>query len=62
MTIIIGFFVRKVAKVYLFHGEQSAAAYHYWHRNNHTLNHLKERINTYNEEGFSYNIKQFDLK
>ena len=30
--------------------------------NNHTLNHLKERINTYNEEGFSYNIKQFDLK
>ena len=38
VTIIIGFFVRKVAKVYLFHGEQSAAAYHYWHRNNHTLN------------------------
>jgi len=30
--------------------------------NNHTLNHLKERINIYNEEGFSYNIKQFDLK
>ena len=30
--------------------------------NNYTLNHLKERINTYNEEGFSYNIKQFDLK
>ena len=29
---------------------------------NYTLNHLKERINTYNEEGFSYNIKQFDLK
>lgn len=30
--------------------------------NNYTLNHLKERINIYNEEGFSYNIKQFDLK
>ena len=29
---------------------------------NYTLNHLKERINIYNEEGFSYNIKQFDLK
>ena len=29
---------------------------------NYTLNHLKERINIYNEENFPYNIKQFDLK
>ena len=29
---------------------------------NHTLNHLKERINIYNEESFSYELKQFDLK
>tara|TARA_B110000444_G_scaffold183712_1_gene172695 strand:+ start:49 stop:570 length:522 start_codon:yes stop_codon:yes gene_type:complete len=29
---------------------------------NHTLNHLKERINIYNEENFSYEIRQFDLK
>ena len=29
--------------------------------NNHTLNHLKERINIYNEEGFKYEIKQFNL-
>jgi superfamily II DNA or RNA helicase len=29
---------------------------------NHTLNHLKERINIYNEENFSYELKQFDLK
>ena len=29
---------------------------------NYTLNHLKERINIYNEENFSYNIQQFDLK
>ena len=29
---------------------------------NYTLNHLKERINIYNEENFTYNIKQFDLK
>lgn len=29
---------------------------------NYTLNHLKERINTYNEESFPYEIKQFDLK
>ena len=30
--------------------------------NNHTLNHLKERINIYNEESFPYTIQQFDLK
>jgi superfamily II DNA or RNA helicase len=30
--------------------------------NNHTLNHLKERINIYNEENFTYEIRQFDLK
>jgi superfamily II DNA or RNA helicase len=30
--------------------------------NNYTLKHLKERINIYNEEGFSYEIKQFNLK
>jgi superfamily II DNA or RNA helicase len=30
--------------------------------NNHTLNHLKERINIYNEESFPYEIQQFDLK
>ena len=29
---------------------------------NYTLNHLKERINIYNEENFPYNIQQFDLK
>ena len=29
---------------------------------NHTLNHLKERINIYNEENFNYEIRQFDLK
>ena len=29
---------------------------------NHTLNHLKERINIYNEESFPYIIQQFDLK
>ena len=29
---------------------------------NYTLNHLKERINIYNEENFPYNIKQFELK
>ena len=29
--------------------------------NNYTLNHLKERINIYNEEGFKYEIKQFNL-
>ena len=29
--------------------------------NNFTLNHLKERINIYNEEGFRYEIKQFNL-
>ena len=29
--------------------------------NNYTLNHLKERINIYNEEGFVYEIKQFNL-
>jgi|TARA_S200000501_G_scaffold85582_2_gene78317 superfamily II DNA or RNA helicase len=29
---------------------------------NHTLNHLKERINIYNEESFPYTIQQFDLK
>ena len=29
---------------------------------NHTLNHLKERINIYNEENFSYEIRMFDLK
>ncbi len=29
---------------------------------NYTLNHLKERINIYNEENFPYNIRQFDLK
>ena len=29
---------------------------------NYTLNHFKERINIYNEEQFSYNIQQFDLK
>ena len=28
---------------------------------NYTLNHLKDRINIYNEESFSYEIKQFDL-
>ena len=28
---------------------------------NYTLNHLKERINTYNEENFPYEIKQFNL-
>jgi superfamily II DNA or RNA helicase len=28
---------------------------------NFTLGHLKERINIYNEENFSYEIKQFDL-
>ena len=28
---------------------------------NYTLNHLKDRINIYNEENFSYEIKQFDL-
>ena len=30
--------------------------------NNYTLSHLKERINIYNEEGFPYDIKQFNLK
>ena len=30
--------------------------------NNYTLNHLKERINIYNEESFSYEIKEFSLK
>tara|TARA_R110000744_G_scaffold32594_1_gene76286 strand:+ start:3194 stop:4618 length:1425 start_codon:yes stop_codon:yes gene_type:complete len=30
--------------------------------NNYTLNHLKERINIYNEEGFVYEIKEFNLK
>ena len=29
---------------------------------NFTLRHLKERINTYNEENFPYELKQFDLK
>jgi len=29
---------------------------------NYTLNHLKDRINIYNEENFVYQIKQFDLK
>jgi superfamily II DNA or RNA helicase len=29
---------------------------------NYTLGHLKERINIYNEENFSYEIQQFDLK
>ena len=29
--------------------------------NNYTLEHLKERINIYNEEQFSYEIKEFDL-
>ena len=29
---------------------------------NFTLLHLKERINTYNEENFPYELKQFDLK
>jgi superfamily II DNA or RNA helicase len=29
---------------------------------NYTLNHLKDRINIYNEEGFSYEIRQFNLK
>ena len=29
---------------------------------NFTLSHLKERINTYNEENFPYELKQFDLK
>jgi len=29
---------------------------------NYTLNHLKERINIYNEESFPYEIQQFDLK
>ena len=29
---------------------------------NYTLEHLKERINTYNEENFPYELKQFDLK
>ena len=28
---------------------------------NYTLNHLKDRINIYNEERFSYEIKQFEL-
>ena len=28
---------------------------------NYTLNHLKDRINIYNEENFSYEIKQFEL-
>ena len=28
---------------------------------NYTLSHLKDRINIYNEENFSYEIKQFDL-
>jgi superfamily II DNA or RNA helicase len=28
---------------------------------NYTLSHLKDRINIYNEESFSYEIKQFDL-
>ena len=30
--------------------------------NNYTLNHLKERINIYNEESFSYEIKEFSFK
>ena len=29
---------------------------------NYTLAHLKERINTYNEENFPYELKQFELK
>ena len=29
---------------------------------NYTLKHCKERINIYNEEGFNYEIKQFELK
>ena len=29
---------------------------------NFTLRHLKERINTYNEEQFPYELKQFDLE
>lgn len=29
---------------------------------NYTLNHLRERINIYNEENFPYEIQQFDLK
>jgi superfamily II DNA or RNA helicase len=29
---------------------------------NYTLNHCKDRINIYNEEGFTYEIKQFELK
>ncbi len=29
---------------------------------NYTLNHCKDRINIYNEEGFKYEIKQFELK
>ena len=29
---------------------------------NYTLNHCKDRINIYNEEGFNYEIKQFELK
>jgi len=29
---------------------------------NYTLVHLKERINTYNEENFPYELKQFELK
>jgi len=28
---------------------------------NYTLEHLKERINIYSEEGFNYEIKEFDL-
>jgi superfamily II DNA or RNA helicase len=28
---------------------------------NHTLNHLKERINIYNEEGFVYQMRQFNI-
>lgn len=28
---------------------------------NHTLNHLKERINIYNEEGFTYQMRQFNI-
>ena len=29
---------------------------------NFTLSHLKERINTYNEENFPYELNQFELK
>lgn len=29
---------------------------------NYTLNHLKDRINIYNEENFPYEIQEFDLK